>query len=281
MRVAVLGTGTMGAGMARSARREGLDVTVWNRTAERARPLAADGITVAGSVTEAVSAADAVITMLYDTDAVLAVTAELVAALDGGAVWLQAATVGPGGIGRIAAAAGDATLLDAPVLGTKQPAEQGTLVPLVSGDPAAIDRVRPLLEAIGARTVVAGERLGDGSALKLACNAWLATITAATAQSVALARGLGVDPSLFLQAIDGGPVNSPYAQLKGGAMLARDWTPSFALDGLRKDIALVAGAAADAGVDTTLADALARVFAQASERGHGADDIAAVVTAWD
>ncbi len=167
MRLAILGTGTMGAGMARSAKREGLDVVVWNRTRARAEPLAADGVEVADTVTAAVTGADAVMTMLFDTDSVLAVTDELVGALAPDAVWLQAATVGPDGIGRIARAAGDVALLDAPVLGTKAPAEQGKLVPLVSGPAALIEKAGPVLDAIGTKTVVAGDTLGAGSALKL------------------------------------------------------------------------------------------------------------------
>jgi 3-hydroxyisobutyrate dehydrogenase len=279
MKVALLGTGTMGAGMARSMKREGLDVTVWNRTRDKAAPLADDGITVADSVTEAVTGADAVITMLFDVDAVLAVTAELVAALGADAVWLQAATVGPEGMKRIADAAGDVALLDAPMLGTKKPAEEGNLVPLVSGPAEAVERVRPVLDAVGSKTVVAGDELGRASGLKLACNAWILSITAAAAQSVALADQLGLDPALFLQALDGGPANSPYAQLKGNAMIKGDFTPSFGLDGGRKDLDLILAAAGSAGVDTSMLLGVRSLFDTASERGHGEDDLAAVYTA--
>ncbi len=280
MRVAVLGTGTMGAGMARSLKREGHEVVAWNRTTEKARPLADDGIEVAEEVAAAVEGADAVLTMLFDADSVLAVTEPLTSTLGPDAVWLQSATVGVEGIQRIAAAAGDAALLDAPMLGTKKPAEEGKLVPLVSGDSSAIDRVQPVLDAVGSRTVRAGDRLGAASALKLACNAWIGSITAATAQSVALAGKLGLDPQLFLDAIDGGPVNSPYAQLKGRAMLQHDWTPSFGVDGVRKDLQLIGEAAAGAGVDGSVVAAVLARFDAASAAGHGDDDMAAVFTAF-
>src|SRR4051812_12341525 len=161
MRVAVLGTGMMGAGMARSMGRAGLAVTAWNRTRARAMPLAEDGIEVADTVGDAVSGADAVVTMLFDTEAVLAVTPDIVGALGPNAVWLQSATVGLDGIARIAEKAGN-QLVDAPVLGTREPAEQGRLVPLVSGDDRLIDRVRPVLDAIGTKTVVAGGGVGPG-----------------------------------------------------------------------------------------------------------------------
>jgi 3-hydroxyisobutyrate dehydrogenase len=278
MKIALLGTGTMGAGMARSMHRAGLDVTVWNRTRARAEPLADDAIMVADSVAHAVRGADAFLTILFDLDAVLAVTDELVGAL-GDAVWLQSSTVGPDGIARIAAAARGADLLDAPVLGTKQPAEQGKLVALVSGDAALIDRAQPVLDAIGTKTVRAGDRVGQASALKLACNAWVLSITAAAAQSIALAQALGVDPELFLAAIEGGPSDSAYAQLKGAAMLAGQFAPAFALDGGRKDLALIADAARDAGVSGDLLAGVRALFDRASERGHGEDDLAAVYAA--
>lgn len=281
MRLAILGTGTMGAGMARSAKREGLDVVVWNRTRARAEPLAADGVEVADTVTAAVTGADAVMTMLFDTDSVLAVTDELVGALAPDAVWLQAATVGPDGIGRIARAAGDVALLDAPVLGTKAPAEQGKLVPLVSGPAALIEKAGPVLDAIGTKTIVAGDTLGAGSALKLACNAWVLSITAAAAQSLALARAQDVDPQLVLDAIGGGAADSPYLQLKGGAVLDGDFTPSFELDGGRKDLALITEVAAATGVPTALLEALGGLFGRASELGAGDQDLAAVYRAFE
>jgi 3-hydroxyisobutyrate dehydrogenase len=279
VRVAILGTGTMGAGMARSMQRAGLDVSAWNRTADKARPLADDGIEVADSVSAAVSGADVVITMLFDVDAVLAVADEVTGALGKDAVWLQSSTVGAPGIKRIAEHVGDVRLLDAPMLGTKKPAEDGKLVPLVSGDAASIERVRPVLDAVGSKTIVAGDELGAASALKLACNAWVLSITAATAQSVALAQAQGVDARLFLQAIEGGASDSPYAQLKGGAMLDGDFTASFALDGGRKDLDLIIDAANDNGVAADLLEGVRALFDAASNAGHGDDDLAAVHTA--
>jgi len=277
MRVAVIGTGMMGAGMARSMQRAGLEVIAWNRTAAKAQALAEDGVTVADSVADAMTGAETVITMLFDAEAVLAVTPEITGCLGANSVWLQSATVGPDGIRKIAERASGAQLLDAPVLGTREPAEQGRLVPIVSGEPRLIERVRPALDAIGAKTVVAGERLGDASALKLACNAWLLSITAATAQSVAMARAAGLDPRLFLDAIDGGPVNSPMAQLKGKAMIAGDFAPSFGLAGGSKDLHLMAQTAD--GIDTALLDGVRALFDRASEAGHGDEDVAAVYTA--
>ncbi|MDF8266318.1 NAD(P)-dependent oxidoreductase [Luteipulveratus flavus] len=274
--VAVLGTGTMGAGMARSAARAGHDVRVWNRTRSRAESLSSDGIDVAGSVADAVRGADVVVTMLFDTDAVLAVTDELVGAIEDDAVWVQSSTVGPDGMARIADAASTDRLLDAPMLGTKQPAEQGSLVALVSGPHALVTAATPTLDALTSKVVRAGDALGQASGLKLACNAWIASITAAAAQSVALAEGLGLDARTFLEALDGGASSAPYLQMKGKAMIEGAYEPSFALDGMLKDTGLIRDALAKVGLRTDVIDGQRAVFEQASKDGHGDQDMAAV-----
>jgi len=280
MEVAVLGTGAMGAGMARSLRRRGIDVKAWNRTKTKALPLEEDGVVVVDSVADAVASADAVITIVFDTQAVLDIVGELVGALGEDAVWLQCSTVGPQGIAEIAAAAGSVAMLDTPVAGTKEPAEQGTLTVLASGAPGLVDRVRPVLDAIGSKTIWAGDSIGAASALKLVVNAWVATITIATAQSLALASALGVDGSLFLDTIKDTASDSPYAHLKGALMSKGDFAPSFALDGLLKDIELMRAAVAGTDFSATLLDAIADTYRRVSQAGYGGDDIAAVRTAF-
>ncbi|MGN7190304.1 NAD(P)-dependent oxidoreductase [Curtobacterium sp. MCBA15_004] len=282
VRVTVLGTGTMGAGVARSLLREGHDVTVWNRSAERAAPLASDGATVAQDAPSAVAEAEVVLLTLFDTDAVVDVLRAAGSAAPRDAVWVQASTIGTSGtetVVRLAEESG-VTLVEAMMLGTKGPAEQGKLTMLAAGPADVLDRVQPVLDAIGAKTVRAGERVGDGTAVKLAANAWIAAITAATGQSLAVARALGVDPQLFLDAIEGSASDSAYAHTKGASMLAGEFPAQFALDGLRKDIGLITDAARSTGVSTTLLDALDRVYRDASAAGHGDDDIAAVGTAF-
>jgi 3-hydroxyisobutyrate dehydrogenase len=280
MRVAVLGTGTMGAGMARSLLRAGIEVAVWNRSAAKAAPLAEDGATVAGSPGEAVAGADVVLTMLYDADSVLEVVTDVLDVI-GETVWIQASTIGLDGIRRVGAFAEEHRLrvVDAPVLGTKKPAEEGNLVVLASGPPQLRDVAQPVFDAIGSRTMWISEDLGDASALKLAANAWVASVTAAAAQSLALAGALGLDPQLFLDAIAGGPVDSAYAHVKGAAMIAGTFEPAaFALDGVRKDVSLMEGAAASVGVDTRLLQTLSELYGSASSAGFGEADMAAVHT---
>jgi 3-hydroxyisobutyrate dehydrogenase len=268
----------MGAGMARSLLRAGHTVRVWNRTATRAEPLAADGATVAGSPGETVRGAEVVLVVLFDTEAVLEVLAAAAGAAEPGAVWLQASTIGPDGTERVAALAAERglRLVDAPVLGTKGPAEQGKLVALLSGDRAAVEAAQPVLDAISARSVYAGEQLGAASSLKLVCNAWIATQNAAIGQSVALAEGLGVDPQLFLDATKGGAADSAYLHLKAELIRKDDYPPSFTLDGALKDVELILAAARRVGVADDLLAGLRTVYRGGCEAGCGAADMSAV-----
>lgn len=281
MRVTVLGTGIMGVGMTHALLRAGHQVAVWNRTTERARPLADDGATVAETVDEAVAGADAVITILYDADAVRSVADPILAAMRPDAVWLQVSTIGPEAaveFGQLADKAGIA-YLDAPVVGTKAPAENGQLSTLVAGPAAAIDRVGPVLDAISAKITVTGDRPGPASALKLVCNAWIGLLTSGIGQSIALAEAAGLDPQLFLSAIDGAAVDSPYAHLKGPMMINSSYTPpAFAVDGVIKDLGLIKSLADSAGVRTELIDAVRQLFDRTSAAGHGQEDMAAVRT---
>ena len=277
--VCVLGTGLMGAGMARSLTRAGLQVTAWNRDGEKARPLAADGITVVEKAADAVRGASVVLTMLFDVESVIAVMNEALPVLDDDAVWVQSSTVGIEGTAALVELARERGVgfVDAPVLGTRQPAEDGKLTVLAAGPPDLRDAVAPVFDAIGARTIWVGEEPGDAHRLKLVCNAWVLSVVAGTAQSIALAGDLGLDPQLFLDAIGGGALDSPYTQLKGKAMMAGEYAAAFALGGAVKDAALIADALRGAGTDARLMTVLHALFADAAEAGHSSKDMAAVV----
>ena len=282
MRVAVLGTGVMGAGMVRSLRRAGLEVNAWNRTRDKAEPLAGDGARVCGTAGEAVADADVVVLMLFDTAAVLEVMTEALPTAEHGPVWVQTSTIGLEGTAQAADLASrfGAPFVDAPVLGTRQPAEQGSLVFLAAGAEELRGRVGPAFEAMGSKTIWVSEEPGRGSALKLVCNAYVGALTAAVGQSVGLASQLGLDPQLFLDALDGGASDSPYVHVKGGMMLTGEYPPSFALDGVRKDLGLIRAAEEASGTPTTLTDAVLASYDAAAAQGHGSDDMAAVVAAF-
>jgi 3-hydroxyisobutyrate dehydrogenase len=269
--VALLGTGIMGSGMARNIVKAGIPLTVWNRTRDKAEGLGAD---VADTPGEAVVGAAVLVTILADADA----TEKAVrgAAPAPGAVWLQQATVGVDGCARLAALADELGLVyvDAPVLGTKGPAEAGQLTVLASGPDGAREIVAPVLEAIGAKTLWLGAA-GQGSRLKLVANSWVLTIVEGVAESLTLAKALGLDPQQFLEVVKGGALDAPYVQLKGAAMLNGDLDAQFPLWGAAKDARLIQEAGREAGVDLAIIEAARRHFERAVADGHGDLDMAA------
>jgi 3-hydroxyisobutyrate dehydrogenase len=263
--VAVLGPGTMGAGMVRSLRRAGLPVRMWNRDHAKARALTDTGAQACDSPAEAADGADVVLTMVFDVDAVDDVIRR--AAPAAGTVWLQASTVGVDGVQRTVETARelDLVLVDAPVLGTREPAEKGALVVLASGPEDARERVAPVCDAIGSPTLWLGPA-GAGSRLKLVCNSGVFMGTAGVAQAIAGARALGLDPRDFLAAIVGGPLDAPYVHVKSGLMLDGEFPPSFALSGAAKDARLIRAALAGAGVSDRLTAAVLETMDAAAER---------------
>jgi 3-hydroxyisobutyrate dehydrogenase len=271
--VAVLGTGIMGAPMARNLLRAGFPVRVWNRSAEKAAPLGADGAFVAASPGEAATGADVVLTMLADADAVLD---SVSGALGGPDTWVQASTIGVDGIDRCAALAAEhgVAFVDAPVLGTKQPAEDGRLVVLASGPEDRRERLAPLFDAVGARTMWLGEA-GAGTRLKLVANSWVLTLVEGLAETIGLAEGLGVAPESFLAAISGGLMDCGYAQIKGKAMIDRAFEPAFPLRLAAKDLRLIEDVIARNELDLPLLSAIAARFAEGVERGNGELDMSA------
>lgn len=279
MRVTILGTGTMGAPMARNLARAGHEVRAYNRTRERAEPLAADGVAVCDTAAGAARGADVVITMVADGDAVASLVEPALDAF-GDAVWAQMSTVGAAGerLATMAEAAGVA-IVDAPVLGTRQPAEAGQLTVLVSGAAEPKRRCAPVFDAVGSKTVDLGDELGAATRLKLVVNAWLVSLVEGLAETIQLAEGIGVDPQRFLDVIDGGPMGPPYARLKGTMMIERAYEPSFSLRWALKDARLVEEAAGAAGVDLPLIHTIAARLQQAVDAGHGDEDMAAAVEA--
>lgn len=276
--VAVLGTGIMGAAMARNLLSAGMQVRAWNRTREKAEPLAGDGARVAGSPAEAAEGADFLITMLSDAGAVEdAAGGNVLPALAEGGVWLQMSTVGTEGSDRLEKLAAErgVAYVDAPVLGTKRPAEQGRLIVLASGPEEVRERCQPVLDAIGSKTLWLGPA-GAGSRLKLVVNNWIVGLLGVLAETTAFAEATGVDPARFLEVIEGGPLGLPYAQLKGRMMIDEEFPTSFSLRLARKDAALVLDAAEKEGLRMAVAEAVAARFDEALDAGHGEEDMAAV-----
>jgi 3-hydroxyisobutyrate dehydrogenase len=279
--VAVLGTGIMGAAMARNLLAAGIKVRAWNRSREKAEPLEKEDAEVADNPQDAARGADFILTMLADADVVEeAVTRDVLSALAEDGVWLQMSTVGEGGNERLLrlAADGGVAYVDAPVLGTKQPAEQGQLIVLASGPEEVRERSEEIFSAVGSKTVWLGEA-GEGSRLKLVVNNWIVGLLGVLAETVAFAEATGVDPAKFLETIEGGPLGLPYAQLKGSMMVEEEFPTSFSANLARKDAALVLDAAEAHALRMRITEAVVARFDETIQAGHGEEDMAAVYRA--
>ncbi|MEE6268286.1 NAD(P)-dependent oxidoreductase [Streptomyces diastatochromogenes] len=284
--VAVLGTGIMGAAMTRNLARAGLDVRAWNRTRAKAEPLAADGVRVTDTPGEAVDGADVVLTMLLDGPAALDAVRQAAPRLAPGTLWLQMGTVGPAALEPLVrfAAEQDLRFVDAPVLGTKAPAEKGQLIVLAAGAPELRERADTVFDIVGGRTQWVGDDAAGGAAsrLKLVVNSWVLTIIGGTGETLALAKGLGVDPREFLEAVAGGSLDMPYLRMKSDLLLSGDLAPSFTVSAARKDARLIGEAGRSSGVRMDLAAATAERFRRAEAQGHGDEDgIAAYFASFD
>jgi 3-hydroxyisobutyrate dehydrogenase len=268
--------------MATSALRAGIPTIVWNREPEATRDLAELGADVAETAADAARRADFVVTMVTDADAVISIARDqgMLAALAPGTIWVQMSTIGVEGIGRVAAIVDgdrpDVTLLDAPVSGSKVPAEQGQLTIFASGPEEARSRVGPLFEALGQRTIWVGA-VGAGSRLKLVNNTWLAFTSEAVVSSIALARRLGLGTETVIDALDGGPLVSPWQSAKLQRIAKDDYSTQFGLSLALKDVHL-ALQAADDGRFAALAS-LADEWQQAVDDGLGDQDVTVMTRA--
>lgn len=280
--VAVLGVGTMGHGMAASAVRAGIPVIVWDRHPEATRDLAERGAQVAPSAAEAAQRAGIVVTMVPDADAVVSIARDqgMLAALAPGAIWVQMSTIGLGGINDVMAMVDherpDVVLLDAPVSGSRDPAEQGQLIIFASGPEDARSRVTPLFDALGHRTIWVGAA-GAGTRLKLVNNTWLAFAAEAVAASVALARQLGLATETVVDGLDGSPIVSAWQAAKLQRIAAGEFSAQFALSLALKDVRLALGAAGENRL--AVLACLADEWQQVVDHGLGGQDLTVVTQA--
>ena len=281
--VAMLGVGTMGHGMATNVLRAGIPTIVWNREPEATRDLAALGAQVTDTPADAARRAAIVVTMVTDADAVMSIAGEqgMLAALAPGTIWVQMSTIGVAGIERVATLVEnqrpDVTLVDAPVSGSKGPAEEGKLTIFASGPDDARARVAPLFDAIGQRTMWVGP-VGTGTRLKIVNNTWLAFGAEAVDASVALAHRLGLDTEAVADALGAGPLASPWQKAKLQRIQERDFSPEFPLSLALKDVRLALEAAADDNRFAALSR-LADEWQQGVDQGLGNQDLTVMTRA--
>ena len=283
MRVGFVGLGLMGLPMALNLARAGTPLVVWNRTAARAEPLRALGAHVAADPAEVFGAAEVVVLMLADApavDAVLQRGTSGFAALVAGRTVVHMGTTSPQysrGLADDLAAAG-AHYVEAPVSGSRVPAEAGELVAMLAGAPEPVARIRPLLGPMCRQTVVCGP-VPSGLLMKLAVNIFLITTVTGLAEAHHFARAQGLDLQTFREVVDGGQMASAISRVKTAKLLADDLTAQAAAADVLTNNALIADAARAAGIATPVLDACHALFAETVALGHGGGDMVAVVRA--
>jgi 3-hydroxyisobutyrate dehydrogenase len=276
--VAVIGAGIMGSAMARNLVAAGLNTRVWDRSSSVTALLADAGAVGAASAREAVRDAGVVITMLPTADAVDSVFFDGGAAdaLADGSVWAQMGTIGVEATlrirDRLAARRPDVVFVDAPVSGSKGPAEQGQLLILASGPATAADALRPVFDVIGRKTVWLAE-VGQGSQVKLVVNAYLSILIEGVAETMELADRFGIGHQQLADVIEGGPLDAPLAGAKLHKMDRGDYAAEFPLEWALKDVDLAISAAP--GEAPPLLAALSGQWHAAVAAGHGRQDISA------
>ena len=281
--VGFVGTGVMGTPMATRLLQAGTPLTVWNRTAARTEPLAALGARVAGTVREVFERSEVVLLMLVDeavTDSVLGRGTESFADLVRGRLVVQAGTTTTAhsvGLGQDVTRCGG-RYVEAPVSGSRGPAEAGTLVGMLAGAPQDVAVVRRVMEPLCAEIVDCGP-VPAALSTKLAANLFLLTLVAGLAEAFHLGERSGVDPRLLEQVLAAGPSSSTVSRTKADKMVRSDWSVQAALPDVLKNCRLVAGAAQAHGVPVPVLDAGHRWYAEAVATAGPDADMAAVLTA--
>jgi len=282
MEIGWIGTGIMGAPMARRLIGGGHRVRVFNRSPEKARVMVADGATVTADATACVTGADAIFIMVPDTPDVEATVAKIEPALKAGQLVIDMSTISPAAERAIAARlkTKGVEYLDAPVSGGDVGAREGTLAIMVGGDAVAFDKARPLFELMGKRVTHMGAS-GAGQMTKLANQIAVALALEAAAEAIKFARAGGLDASRVIEAIGAGAAGSWQLSNLGPKIIAGDYRPGFFIKLIRKDLRLVTEAARDAGLALPGLSLMASMFNSAAALGHDLEGTQAVAAALD
>lgn len=282
MKIAVLGLGLMGGAVALRLKEKDLDVVGWNRGPEKARDLAARGLTTVASAREAIEQAQFVVLMLSDTAAIMETL--FTAGTNGGIrdrVILQMGTIAPTQSRDLAqrVEAGGGEYLEVPVLGSLPEARDGRLILMAGGEPALFERCLPMLGALGQDPRLIGD-VGQGAALKLAMNQLIAGLTSCFSLSLGLVRAEGIDVAQFMELLRGSALYAPTFDKKLDKYLSHDYgTANFPLKHLLKDVRLFRDVGESAGMDTALITAVEAACVRAGDRGYAEQDYSALYEA--
>ena len=280
-RIGFIGLGTMGSAMAMNLAKAGFSLVVWNRTASRVEPLLRVGAKSGKSPAHVAAETDILITMVSapkDVEAVVLGPDGAVEGIKPGAVLIDMSTVSPTTSRKLAGAVTTkrAEFLDAPVVGSKGPATEGTLVILVGGLPSTLERCRSILSAMG-KTIIHAGGVGMGSALKLATNLMLAHVAAGFCEGLLLVQRAGLDPRRYLEVLEASTFRSPWYQTKGVGMIRRDFSTHFALKHMHKDLRLMSELAQETKTFLPITKVIEQLFATSEAAGKGELDYSAIL----
>ncbi len=273
--ISILGVGTMGRAFARRLLAAGFRVRVWDVSREATMRFRGTGATIAKTAEDAVRNADVVLTMVPTIASIEETMPDALAAMRSGAIWLQMSTIGVDGTQRaltLAQQRSDVVFVDAPVSGSKIPAEQGKLLILASGPARALDALTPVFSVLGQKTM-RWERAGTGSRMKLVMNTWLAVLGEGIAETAALAQSLDVPLADFAACLESTALNTPWALAKLGKIEREQFDPEFSLTLASKDLHLALDAAGDAGQRLPVAESLEAQWDRALDEGLGDRDV--------
>jgi 3-hydroxyisobutyrate dehydrogenase len=278
---AVLGVGLMGSGMAASLLAAGFEVTVYNRSPEKAAGLVEQGARLAGTPAEAADGADYVIAMVADDDASRGVwlgSDGALGALKPDAVAIECSTITPEWARTLAGHAREANVrfIDAPVTGSKAQAASGTLRFIVGGDVDTVEAARPALEAMGSEVMPIGPA-GSGALAKIINNFMCGVQVSTIAEALAMTERSGLDVPTMLKILTEGAPGSPLVKAVAQRMEGRDYAPNFFVSLMKKDLRYSIATFAAEGIQLGTAEAAMRRFEEAERAGHGEHDIATII----
>jgi len=276
MRVGILGTGLMGAAMARRLLAEGFTILVWDRNPGNLASLRDMGAETKDRPEEVVRDADVVVTMLPTVEVVTDVVSPLLKNWPADTIWLQTSSVGADEADRLVHLASEhgVVMVDAPVSGSTGPAEHGQLTILASGPETIRPRLEPLLAALGSRTLWVGEA-GTGSRFKVAINHWMIATTAVLAETLHLCESMNVDPGQFQQFLQESPLAMPYALGKLSEMRQHEYPAGFPVRLALKDLQLAKEVADETSTETPLLAVALTQYRRTADT-HADEDLAAL-----
>lgn len=280
MKIGFIGTGIMGSRMAANLLKAGYEVKVYNRTLSKAKELENEGAMLSQSAKEAADGVDVLFTMLSTPDAVRETAfgeKGFFSSMKKNSIWTDCSTVNPSFSKEMAEASKKKGLrfIDAPVAGTKQPAEKGELIILAGGNKKDVEEVTPLLNIIGKKIIYAGEH-GMGTSLKMVINTMLASAMEVFSEALVLGETLGFSKEKLFEVLIGGPLTAPFLAAKKVKIEKADFEADFPLQWMLKDMRLITKTADENNVELPVAELVTEVYSSAVNKGLGDMDFSAI-----